>query len=84
VSNTLSDRTTTEIEDRPSAREEIRWVIGCRIHSLGESLVKLGDWIHGDAPIDLEVAWKLGNAMGRRDALKAIDMDEVFNTGAKK
>jgi len=73
---------TVKQEDKsivgPTVIEDIRWCLGSRTHSLGEYLVKLGDRIHGDGPLGLEEAYKLGHAMGTRKPGEAIDMDMIF------
>jgi hypothetical protein len=82
MSNIMPDRTPTQGEIRFSTWDNVRWSVGNRTHSLGEYVLKLGDRIHGDAPMGLDEAYKLGHAMGKRKPGEAVDMDKVFSTVA--
>jgi hypothetical protein len=62
---------STETEHQPSAWDNLVWTIGCRTHSLGEYVMKLGDRIHGDPPMGLEEYGDFSYAWGMREGMKA-------------
>ena len=62
---------TTETEHPPSIWDDLVWTIGCRTHSLGDYLVKLGDRIHGDPPMGLKEYGDFSYAWGMREGVKA-------------
>ena len=68
MSTTMSD--STETEHHPSTWDDLVWTIGCRTHSLGEYVMKLGDRIHGDKPMGLDEACNLGYASGLVESLR--------------
>lgn len=74
--STVKQETTAAV--RPTVIEDIRWNVGCRTSRIGNYLCKLGDRIHGDAPMGLEEAYYLGHAMGKRKPGETIDMDEIL------
>lgn len=65
MSNIMPD-STTETEFHPSAWDNLVWHLGCRTHSFGEYLVKLGDRIHGDKPMGLKEVGDFHYAWGMR------------------
>jgi hypothetical protein len=68
----MPESTTMQDEIRFTARDNVRWSVGCRTHSLGEYLVKLGDRIHGDAPMGLDESYDAGYARGRRQGQRDV------------
>ena len=79
--STVIQETTAAV--RPTVIEDIRWNVGCRTSRIGDYLVKLGDRIHGDAPMGLAEVYELGHAMGKRKPGEAIDLGEIFSKAAK-
>ena len=83
MNNIMPESVTTQDEIRFSTWDNVRWSVGHRTHSLGEYVMKLGDRIHGDAPMGLAEVYELGHAMGKRKSGEAIDLGEIFSKAAK-
>jgi hypothetical protein len=62
---------STETEHHPSIWDDFVWHLGCRTHSVGEYVMKLGDRIHGDEPMGLEEYGDFSYDWGLRVGMKA-------------
>jgi hypothetical protein len=84
MSDTMSENSIVSDPERPTFTiwDDIRWGLGCRTNRLGNYVCKLGDRIHGDGPMGLEEAYKLGHAMGKRKPGEVIDLGEVLAKAA--